>query len=204
MKIMMTLLLVCITTAARAQNLAGTIYITPMHKGAAVMSQQLIVPSWGEGQVIGSPHAPASLLQLVKYSGSWQAGTVGGKIGPYVEYQTSTDRLATLGMFSIVKGSLLGGKLVSPTYMGLKAESGPLWFNAPHVRLIWPLQKQYGLGAGIGAAVQARSGQRTSVLVGPIFEARPRGYIAQLRLGQMVAGPLKGGSQLRFDLFRTF
>lgn len=204
MKIALTLLLVYITTAARAQNLAGTIYITPLHKGAPVMSQQIIVPSWGEGQVIGSPHAPASLLQLVKYSGSWQAGPIKAKLGPYLEYQTSTDRLATVGMFNIVKGTLLGGKLVSPTYLGVKAQGGPLLFNAPHIRLVWPLQKQYCLGLGVGAAVQARSGQATSMLLGPIFEARPHGYIAQLRLGQMIAGPLKGGSQARFDLFRTF
>lgn len=195
-------LLVTGNAALAQQNFVGSIYLAPLPGRAAVTSQQVIMPRLGEIQIIGSPHAPASVIQLIGYSGSWQEGAFKGPLGVYGEYQISGKGLVSIGTYTFLKGELFGGKLAGPYYLGYKPAGGPLEFNAPHSRLVWPVAKE--LGAGLGWAINARSGKPTTFQIGPLLEWKRGELCTRVRLGQILTGPLHGNTQVRMEVFQAF
>ncbi len=196
------LMMVVALTPQQSNATVGTVYLSPLPGRGAVISQQMIMPRFGELQINGSPHAPATLVQLIGYTGSWQSGTFNGPIGFYGEYQLSTERVATIGTYTFLKGEAFGGKLAGPLYLGFKLAGGPLEINAPHSRLVWVVSKE--LGAGLGWAINARSGKLTTLQIGPLVEWKHANTTARLRLGQFVAGAMIGSRQIRAEVFHSF
>lgn len=182
--------------------IAGTIYFSPLPGRPAVTSQQVIAPRLGEMLIVGSARTPATLIQLVGYYGSWKSGDFSGPLGLYGEYQTSIERLVTIGSYTFLKGECFGGKLAGPQYLGFKLAGGSLEYNAPHSRLIWSVSKS--VGAGLGWAINARSGKLTTLQIGPVVEWKHGTMTARVRLGQFVTGATIGAKQVRMELFHRF
>lgn len=203
MKTLNGIVLLLVGHAAVAQrDLVGSGYLTPLHKGSAVTFQQVIMPQYGEGQIIGSPHTPGKLLQLIAYTGSWKTEGAKGRVGVYVEHLTEEDRIASVGAYTVFSCHVLGGKLAGPHYFGFKPAGGPWELNTPNSRLVWPVGQE--TAAGLGWAFNARSGKVATFQMGPVVEWKHRDICARARLGQMFTGPLAGSTQLRVEVFHAF
>ncbi len=203
MKKLSIVMLLLVAHGAMAQrNLVGSGYLTPLHKGSTVTFQQVIMPMYGESQIIGSPRIPGKLLQLIAYTGSWKAQGAKGRLGVYVEHLTEVDRTASVGAYTVFSANVLGGKLAGPYYIGFKPSGGPWELNPPNSRLIWPASRE--TAAGLGWALNVRSGKVATFQIGPLVEWKHHDICARVRLGQMVTGPLAGSTQLRVEVFHAF